>query len=100
MTSLYDILRRPIITEKSSFQSSALNQYAFEVEKSATKAQIKEAVETLFDVEVVKVNVMVVPPKRSLKGRGRREVTRRPAYKKAIVTLASGDAIDVFEGLR
>jgi large subunit ribosomal protein L23 len=99
MTTVYDILRRPIITEKSTYQSSKLNQFAFEVAPKATKAQIKEAVETLFDVEVLRVNVMNVPAKRGLRGRGRRRVVRRPAYKKALVTLAEGQMIDVFEGV-
>ncbi len=99
MTTLYDILRRPIITEKSTYQSSKLNQFAFEVAPKATKAQIKEAVETLFDVDVVRVNVMNVPAKRGLRGRGRRRVVRRPAYKKALVTLPEGQMIDVFEGV-
>lgn len=99
MTSIYDILRRPIITEKTSFQSGKLNQYVFEVDRKATKAQIKDAVETLFDVSVVKVNVMIAPAKRSRR-RNRRLLVRNPSYKKAIVTLAPGDTIDVFEGVR
>ena len=99
MTTIYEILRRPIITEKSSYQSSKLNQFAFEVTQKATKAQIKEAVESLFDVDVVRVNVMNVPAKRGLRGRGRRRVVRRPAYKKALVTLVEGHTIDVFEGV-
>ena len=100
MTTVYDILRRPIITEKSSHQSSKLNQYAFEVMKSATKAQIKEAVEALFDVDVVKVNVMNAPAKRSRRARSRRVLVRRASYKKAIVTLAPGNTIDIFEGVQ
>lgn len=100
MTTIYEILRRPIITEKSSYQSSKLNQFAFEVAQKATKAQIKEAVEKLFDVDVVRVNVMNIPAKRGLRGRGRRRVVRRPAYKKALVTLVEGQTIDVFEGVR
>lgn len=99
MTSLYDVIRRPIITEKSNFQNSALGQYAFEVALNATKAQIKDAVETLFDVRVSRVNVMVMPAKRARKGMGRRMVTRRPMYKKALVTLEPGEFIDVFEGV-
>jgi large subunit ribosomal protein L23 len=99
MTSIYDILRKPIITEKSSFQSSELNQYVFEVHRKATKAQIKEAVETLFDVTVLRVNVINVPAKRSRRARSRRVLVRRPGFKKAIITLASGDSIDVFEGV-
>lgn len=99
MTTLYEILRRPIITEKSTYQSSKLNQFAFEVARKATKAQIKEAVEALFEVDVIRVNVMNIPAKRGLRGRGRRRVVRRPAYKKALVTLAEGHMIDVFEGV-
>lgn len=100
MTTVYEILRRPIITEKTSFQSSKLNQYVFEVDHKATKAQIKEAVETLFDVTVLRVNVINVPAKRSLRPRSRRNLVRRAGYKKAIVTLDAGDTIDVFEGVK
>lgn len=99
MTSIFDILRRPIITEKTSFQSGNLNQYVFEVDQKATKAQVKDAVETLFDVSVLKVNVMNAPAKRSRR-RNRRLLVRKSGYKKAIVTLAPGDTIDVFEGVR
>jgi large subunit ribosomal protein L23 len=100
MTTVYEILRRPIITEKTSFQSSKLNQYVFEVDHKATKAQIKEAVETLFDVTVLRVNVINVPAKRSRRPRSRRNLVRRAGYKKAIVTLDAGDTIDVFEGVK
>jgi large subunit ribosomal protein L23 len=100
MTTIYDILRRPIITEKTSFQSGKLNQYVFEVDRKATKAQIKEAVESLFDVTVLRVNLMNVAAKRSRRARSRRLLVRRSGYKKAIVTLAAGDTIDVFEGVR
>lgn len=100
MTTVYEILRRPIITEKTSFQSSKLNQYVFEVDRKATKAQIKEAVETLFDVTVLRVNVINVPAKRSRRPRSRRNLVRRVGYKKAIVTLDAGDTIDVFEGVK
>jgi large subunit ribosomal protein L23 len=99
MTTIYDILRRPIITEKTSFQSGKLNQYVFEVDRKASKAQIKEAVEALFDVDVMRVNVTNAPAKRSRR-RNRRLLVRRPGYKKAIVTLKPGDTIDVFEGVR
>jgi large subunit ribosomal protein L23 len=99
MTSLYDVIRKPIITEKSNFQNSVLGQYAFEVALNATKAQIKDAVEVLFEVRVRRVNVMVMPAKRARKGMGRRQVTRRPMYKKALVTLEPGEFIDVFEGV-
>lgn len=100
MTTIHDVLRRPIITEKSNYQSGDLNQYAFEVSSESTKGMIKDAVETLFDVDVVRVNVINVPAKRSLRWRSRRVLVRRGAYKKAIVTLAPGDRIEAFEGVR
>jgi large subunit ribosomal protein L23 len=99
MTTIYDILRRPIITEKSNFQSGKLNQYVFEVHKHATKNQVKDAVETLFDVKVENVNIINVPAKRSRRARSRRVLVRRPSFKKAIVTIAPGGSIDVFEGV-
>lgn len=98
--SVYDVLRRPIVTEKSAYQSAKLGQYVFEVAAQATKAQIKEAVEILFDVTVERVNVINSPPKRSRRARNRRLLVRRSGYRKAIVTLAPGDNIDVFEGIQ
>lgn len=100
MTTIYDVLRRPIITEKSNYQSSMLNQYVFEVDKKATKAMIKDAVETLFDVSVDRVNVINVPPKRTRRARSRRLMVRRSGFKKAIVTLSPGESIDIFEGVK
>jgi large subunit ribosomal protein L23 len=100
MTSIYDVLRRPILTEKSSHQYAKLNQYVFEVANEATKSMIKEAVETLFDVKVVKVNTMIMPAKRSRRAQSRRVLVRRSMYKKAVVTLADGDTIPAFEGVR
>ena len=100
MTSVYDVLRRPIITEKTNYQTSALNQVTFEVAKSATKRMIKDAVEFLFeDVEVADVKVINVPPKQSRRAISRRVLVRRKGYKKAIITLASG-TIDIFEGVK
>jgi large subunit ribosomal protein L23 len=100
MTTLYDVLRRPIVTEKSNYQSGKLNQYVFEVDPRASKAQIKEAVEALFDVDVVRVNVLVAPAKQSRRARSRRVLIRQPRYKKAVVTLAEGGKIDIFEGVQ
>ncbi|MEA1976998.1 MAG: 50S ribosomal protein L23 [Chloroflexota bacterium] len=99
MTSIYDILRRPLITEKTSFQSSNLNQFTFEVGSKANKQQIKEAVEAMFDVTVLRVNVINRPAKVARSLRNRRRQVRRGGYKKAIVTLKPGDNIDVFEGV-
>ena len=98
--SKYEILRRPIITEKSSYQNSQLNQVAFEVDLNATKTTIKEAIESIFDVKVEKVRVMIVPGKMKQSGKSRRLVSRRKKYKKAIITLAEGDSIDIFEGVQ
>lgn len=98
MSNIYEVLRRPLVTEKSTFQSSTLRQYAFEVSRRATKTQIKEAVETLFDVKVVRVNTVVMPAKRAR--RLRRTLLRSSEYKKALVTLAEGQSIDVFEGVK
>ena len=94
MKTAYDILRRPLVTEKTAYQSSKLNQYAFEVSMDATRTQVKEAVETAFDVTVLKVNTLVVPAKKSRRGRSRRLTIRKSAYKKAIVTLGPKQSID------
>ncbi len=100
MATIFDVLRRPLFTEKSNYQSGKLHQYVFEVTEEATKTLVKDAVETLFDVDVLRVNVLNVPAKRSRRWRNRRVLVRRSSYKKAIVTLAPGDTIDVFEGVR
>jgi large subunit ribosomal protein L23 len=101
MTTIYEVLRRPIETEKSRHQNGKLHQYVFEVDRGATKPQIKEAVETLFDVEVRKVNVLVSPAKRGRRGKyGRRTVIRGQEYKKAIVTIRPDQTIDLFEGVK
>jgi len=97
--TVFDIIHRPIITEKSNYQSSYLNQYVFEVAYEATKTQIKDAIETIFDVNVARVNVMIVPAKQSRNLRNRQMRTRTSAYKKAIVTLAEGERISIFEGV-
>ena len=99
-TSVYNILKRPLWTEKSSHQFSKLHQYVFEVDRSASKAMIKDAVETLFDVRVLRVNTMIMPAKRSRRALSRRLLVRRSAYKKALVTLHQDDTIDAFEGVR
>ena len=100
MTTVYDILRRPLITEKTSFQSSNLNQFTFEVDSRANKRLVKEAVETMFDVTVLRVNIINRPSKAARSLKNRRRQVRRGGYKKSIVTLAQGDRIDVFEGVQ
>lgn len=92
---MYEVIRRPVITEKSNRLSSQLNQYVFEVALNANKIQIREAVEVLFDVEVIKVNTMIMPAKRGT--RGRKSYIRSQAWKKAIVTLKEGQQIKLFD---
>jgi len=100
MTTIYDVLVRPLVTEKSSYQSSRLNQYSFVVANNATKTMVKDAVETLFDVNVVRVNIVNAPAKRGRRARSRRLLVRRPGFKKAIVTLADGETLEIFEGVQ
>ena len=100
MTTIYEIIRRPLITEKSNYQSGKLNQYAFEVANHATKTLVKDAIETLFDVKVESVNIINSPAKRGRRARSRRLLVRRPGYKKAIVTLQTGQTLQIFEGVQ
>jgi large subunit ribosomal protein L23 len=92
---LYDVLRGPIVTEKST-RGSEHNQITFRVAMDATKPEIKKAVEELFSVKVKKVNTLCARGK--LK-RFRGIAGRRSAYKKAVVTLAEGQMIDVMTGI-
>ena len=94
---IYEILRRPVVTEKRVAAVDDTNQYAFEVDFQANKFQVKEAVETAFDVEVVRVNMMVMPAKTTRRGNKIR--IRKPKWKKAVVTLAPGNSIQLFEGV-
>ena len=99
MNTYADILRRPVVTEKSSHLSGKLHQYVFEVSKDATRTMVKDAVEKMFDVTVVKVNILNSPQKMKRNPRSRRVVVRNPQYKKAIVTLSPEDRIPFFEGV-
>jgi len=94
MPELHDLIVRPVVTEKSSAAYGARKEYAFRVHSDATKPQIKAAIETLFKVSVTDVRTMVMRAKRRTYGRYQ---GRRPSWKKAIVTLKEGDAIEVFE---
>jgi large subunit ribosomal protein L23 len=100
MTTIYEVLRRPIITEKSNFQSNYLNQYVFEVANDASKKMIKEAVESIFEVSVQKIRIVNVPARRTRRARSRRVLIRRQGFKKAVITLAPGDRIAAFEGVQ
>ena len=92
---LYEVLRRPIITEKNTILQ-AQNKYAFEVAQGANKHQIKQAVEEAFKVKVMSVNMITVPGK--TRRVGRRQVQTSP-WKKAVVTLEAGQKIEFFEGV-
>ena len=92
---LYEVLRRPLITEKNTMLQ-AQGKYVFEVAEEANKHQIKQAVEKVFKVKVVLVNVMTVPGKTKRVGR---RMVLTPSRKKAIVTLKQGDKIELFEGV-
>lgn len=91
----FDILRKPIVTEKSTLMQE-YGRYTFEVSKEATKHQIKWAVEEAFEVKVVKVNTMNVLGKQKRYGP---KTTAKKSWKKAIVSLAPGDNITIFEGV-
>ncbi len=92
---LYEILRRPLITEKYT-ALQVQGKYAFEVAGKATKPEIKQAVEKAFKVKVTAVNVVAVAGKR--RRLGPRILPARP-WKKAVITLKKGDKIELFEGV-
>ncbi len=100
MTTIHEVLRRPLVTEKSSRQSGKLSQYSFEVAPNATRTMVKDAVETMFDVSVARVNLLNVPAKRGRRAKSRRLLVRKPGFKKAIVTLAEGQTLEIFEGVQ
>ena len=93
--NLYEVLRKPLITEKSTILQ-AEGKYAFEVAGGANKQPVKQAVEKAFNVKVTAVNVMMVPGKMRRIGR---RMAMTPSWKKAIVTLKPGDKIELFEGV-
>lgn len=93
--NVYEVLRRPLVTEKGTYLQEQ-NKYLFEVAIVANKPQVKQAVEKAFDVTVQSVNLMTVAGKRKRYGRA---ITKRPDWKKAVVTLKEGDKIQIFEGV-
>ena len=97
MKNIYDIIRRPVITEQS-MEAVADKKYVFMVDVDSNKTEIKAAVEAAFGVKVAKVNTIRMQGK--AKRTGAYPVGRRPAYKKAIVTLtADSKTIEFFEGM-
>jgi large subunit ribosomal protein L23 len=89
---LADLILKPIITEKGTMQME-LNKYVFDVLPKATKPDIKAAIESLFDVTVVKVNTLTLPRKKRRVGKF---IGYKAQYKRAIVTLKDGDSIVLF----
>jgi large subunit ribosomal protein L23 len=93
---IHSILRRPIVTEKTTIQKEDHNQVVFMVRRDANKVEIRDAVETLLGVGVTGVRTAVVRGKTKRLGRS---IGRRPNWKKAVVTLAPGDDVEFFESL-
>jgi len=91
MTDPRAVIRRPIVTEKS-MRGTALGKYTFEVDGASPKPVIRDAVQRLFRVRVTKVNVLRIPGRERRRGQHR---YHEPGLRKAIVTLASGDKIDL-----
>jgi large subunit ribosomal protein L23 len=97
---LTDILVKPILTEKANAQQEKLKRYTFKVGRKANKLEIKKAVEEFYGVSVVDVNTVVVP------GKNKTRFTKagfikgvKPSYKKAYVTVAEGDTIDLYSNI-
>jgi large subunit ribosomal protein L23 len=93
--NLYDIVKRPLITEKTSIQKEDYNQMTFEVDRKANRVEIKRAIENIFNVNVATVRTIQVKGKTKQRGR---IVGKRRNWKKAIVKLMPGERIDFFEG--
>ncbi len=92
----YEILRRPLITEKSTTEKETSNKLVFEVALRANKIEIKHAVEQMFKVNVLDVTTMTMRGKKKRVGRF---ITRRPDWKKAMVTIKPGQRVEFFEGV-
>jgi large subunit ribosomal protein L23 len=93
---LYHIIKKALITEKSTLAKEEANQYVFEVDRRANKIEIGSAIEKLFKVKVLDVHVMNVTGKKKRLGR---VVGQKRSWKKAVVTLAPGNRIEVYEGV-
>lgn len=96
MTLQYDIIIRPVVTEKTNIQKEAANQVTFEVDRKANRIEVRRAIERIFNVRVANVRTMQIRGK--FKRRGR-ILGKRRDWKKAIVTLRPGDRIEFFEGV-
>lgn len=94
MRSIYEVIKRPIISEKSTALAEVASRYSFEVATKANKQEIKDAVQRLFNVKVLDVRTLIVHGK--VKRVGRFE-SKCPSWKKALVTLEAGQKIDFFQ---
>jgi len=90
----FNILQQPIVTEKSYAATGVSNQYTFRISPEATKKQVKAAVEAVFEVDVVKVQVINLPAKPKRRGA---HTGSRSGYRKAVVRLAEGHTLDAAE---
>ncbi len=94
---LSEVLVKPILTEKANSQQDKLRRYAFRVSRKANKLEIKKAVEEFYGVTVINVNTSVVPGKNKTRFTKAGYVKgRKPAYKKALITVADGETIDLY----
>jgi large subunit ribosomal protein L23 len=97
---LSEVLIKPILTEKANSQQDKLRRYAFRVNRKANKLEIKKAVESFYGITVVDVNTTVVPGKTKIRSTKAGMVQgRKPSYKKALVTVAEGDTIDLYANI-
>ncbi|MFV1951208.1 MAG: 50S ribosomal protein L23 [Nitrospinota bacterium] len=96
MKDIYSIIKRPLVTEKSTGLIATDNKVTFKVALNANKDEVKKAVEMIFDVTVLRVNTLRMKGKEKRLGRN---IGRRPDWKKAMVTLKEGDRIEIFEGV-
>jgi large subunit ribosomal protein L23 len=96
MKEIYRVLKRPVLSEKADLARDQELKYYFEVEMSANKLEVRQAVETIFSVKVKKINTEIMRGKNRRVGR---TFGRKPNWKKACVTLKEGFSIDLFEGV-
>lgn len=93
--NLHQVIQNPVVSEKTMY-AEADGKYTFKVNMGANRMQVREAVQALYDVEVASVRILVMPAK--TRRRGNRVFIRSPKWKKAVVTLAEGETINVYEG--
>jgi large subunit ribosomal protein L23 len=97
---LSEVLIKPILTEKANAQQESLHRYAFKVARKANKLEIKKAVEEFYGVSVIDVNTAVVPGKNKTRYTKKGFVQgQKPAYKKAMITVAEGETIDLYSNI-